>query len=245
LLIEGGRLKKTPPQHWSQAVLEGLDLLDKEWHRGRLGLLECFQEAYDLFATDEVNAGKKLTETDIYDRFPGLVFEAGLHFGWISDLTTRITYPTRLQPNAYIDGATTNAPVTERIPDRELTASIWNIRMTLGRKADFLGYLERRQSYWLGRLYRAQAQDPVAAVEVGAPQAGKTYKSVLGRNIDQLRIECGWSEDELVEHTLIDKTLILRHINKGKGAYPSTLKKYADAFTKKLRRTITAVDLIS
>jgi hypothetical protein len=64
-----------------------------------------------------------------------------------------------------------------------------------------------------------------------------------GSNIDRLRKECGWTFDELADQTKIDKTLILGHVNQGKGAYPGTLKKYADAFSKGMKRVISVAEL--
>jgi transcriptional regulator with XRE-family HTH domain len=55
---------------------------------------------------------------------------------------------------------------------------------------------------------------------------------VIGRNVDRLRKECGWSFDDLAQRTGIDRSLILGHVNKGKGMHPRTLRIYADAFTK-------------
>jgi hypothetical protein len=57
-------------------------------------------------------------------------------------------------------------------------------------------------------------------------------KTVIGRNVDRLRKECGWSFDDLAQRTGIDRSLILGHVNKGKGMHPRTLRIYADAFTK-------------
>jgi hypothetical protein len=74
---------------------------------------------------------------------------------------------------------------------------------------------------------------------------GKNYPTALGRNIDRYRKECGWSFDRLAEATGLDKKLILGHVNEGKGAYPSTLKTYADGLSKKLGRTVTVADLES
>jgi len=74
---------------------------------------------------------------------------------------------------------------------------------------------------------------------------GKPYKTSLGRNIDKYRLECGWSYDDLAHWSNIDKKRILAHVNAGKTAYPSTLKKYADAFTKKLQRPIEVADLMA
>jgi hypothetical protein len=79
--------------------------------------------------------------------------------------------------------------------------------------------------------------EPKAAVPA------RIYKTKLGENIDSLRLECGWSFDLLAEKTGLNKQLILGHVNEGKGCYPGTLKKYADAFSKALNRIITVADL--
>jgi hypothetical protein len=92
----------------------------------------------------------------------------------------------------------------------------------------------------------AQAFELDAAVRLRdspALKRRKTYKTSMGSNIDRLRKECGWGMDELANKTGLDKKLILGHINKGKGAYPNTLRIYADAFTGKLNRTVTVAEL--
>jgi hypothetical protein len=74
---------------------------------------------------------------------------------------------------------------------------------------------------------------------------GKPYKTALGRNIDRFKSECGWSFDELAKASELDKKLILGHVNQGKGTHPSTLKRYADVFSKKLGRSVTVAELKS
>ena len=71
----------------------------------------------------------------------------------------------------------------------------------------------------------------------------KDYRTALGRNIDTLRRECGWSFDELAKETGLEKALILGHVNDGKGARPRTVRFYADAFTSRLKRTVTVAEL--
>jgi hypothetical protein len=78
---------------------------------------------------------------------------------------------------------------------------------------------------------------------IGSDRLRKVYKTALGRNIDLLRKECGWSFDDLAVATGLDKTLILGHVNKGKGAHPSTLERYATTFTQKLGREVTVAEL--
>jgi hypothetical protein len=65
----------------------------------------------------------------------------------------------------------------------------------------------------------------------------------IGRNIDTLRKECGWSLDKLARETGIDKKSILSHVNKGVRPIPRLLAEYAQAFSKTLGRKITAPDL--
>jgi hypothetical protein len=67
--------------------------------------------------------------------------------------------------------------------------------------------------------------------------------TAIGRNIDRLRKECGWSFDKLAKETGIDKKLILSHVNKGAKPIPRILREYAQAFSKALERKIIAPDL--
>jgi hypothetical protein len=60
-----------------------------------------------------------------------------------------------------------------------------------------------------------------------------------------LRKECGWSFDELANQTKIDKTLILGHVNHGKGVHPRNLRNYADAFSSGLKRSVSVAELES
>jgi hypothetical protein len=68
-------------------------------------------------------------------------------------------------------------------------------------------------------------------------------KTPIATNIDRLRKDCGWSLDKLAEKTGIDKKLVLAHVHGKVKPHPSTVKLYADAFTKTLSRTITPSDL--
>lgn len=67
--------------------------------------------------------------------------------------------------------------------------------------------------------------------------------TIIGRNINRLRKECGWSLHDLSRETGVDKKLILSHLNKGARPRPRILREYAQAFSKKLGRNITAPDL--
>jgi hypothetical protein len=82
-----------------------------------------------------------------------------------------------------------------------------------------------------------------AAVPEGDEKPVAAGKTALGWNIDRLRKECGWSFDQLATKAEIEKKLILGHVNRGKGAHPDTVKKYADAFTKGLGRTVIVAEL--
>jgi len=65
----------------------------------------------------------------------------------------------------------------------------------------------------------------------------------IGRNIDKLRRECGWSFDNLADETGIDKKLVLDHVHGKHKPNPKTLREYAQAFTRNLHRSITANNL--
>jgi hypothetical protein len=71
------------------------------------------------------------------------------------------------------------------------------------------------------------------------PTPGKT-----ALNIDRLRRECGWSLNDCERWTGLDKKLIRGHIN-GKSARPRTLKKYAQAFSRELKRPVAVSELES
>jgi hypothetical protein len=71
----------------------------------------------------------------------------------------------------------------------------------------------------------------------------KPTNLALGPNIDRLREECGWSFDKLSEKTGLDRRLIIGHAREGKGARVSTLKVYAEAFSRELGRRISVTDL--
>ena len=71
-----------------------------------------------------------------------------------------------------------------------------------------------------------------------APRASR-----IGPNINALRKECGWSFAELSKASGIDRKLILSHVNKGAKPTPRIMKEYAETFTKRLGRRVTAPDL--
>jgi len=61
--------------------------------------------------------------------------------------------------------------------------------------------------------------------------------------LEALREECGWSVEELANKMEKDKKTILDHRVRGAIPHPSTLKKYAEVFTERLRREITVSEL--
>jgi hypothetical protein len=74
-------------------------------------------------------------------------------------------------------------------------------------------------------------------------QGPKEYPTALGRNIDVLRLELGWTFEDLERLSGIDKKRILDHVNKGVMPRPHTLKEYSDTFTKAFGRPISVADL--
>lgn len=139
---------------------------------------------------------------------------------------------------------------------------------SLSDKAYHLGQEVRRTDEWLS-LAKATAEirdnSPGAErLRTGAKQAesslaqnnGKTTQRVvdgkptaddlkvrIGRNIEKLRKECGWSLDKLADKTGIDKKAILSHVHGKSKPNPGTQKEYAQAFAKELNRLITANNL--
>ena len=68
-------------------------------------------------------------------------------------------------------------------------------------------------------------------------------RSALGRNIEKLRKECGWTFEEMAVKVGISKDAANDHINHGTQPHAKTLKAYADAFSAALERAITVEEL--
>jgi len=97
------------------------------------------------------------------------------------------------------------------------------------------------------RIMRLLKQAPSARGAYSSSRRGrkglKEYPTAFGRNIDRLRLECGWSYDDLARASGLDKYTILLHVNKGMQPRPATMKIYADTFSRALERTISVSDL--
>jgi DNA-binding Xre family transcriptional regulator len=72
------------------------------------------------------------------------------------------------------------------------------------------------------------ASDSMVATTPTRPESMSSSES-LGQKLDVLRINKGWSLEELATTAGLDKKTVLRIINEGKSAHPSTIKKLADA----------------
>jgi ribosome-binding protein aMBF1 (putative translation factor) len=123
--------------------------------------------------------------------------------------------------------------------------------------ATFCSRLERKAVTRL-RTGDRQVESPRAQNSANSGQSTSPYRqsestyaaapnmrqtTAVGRNIDRLRKECGWSLDRLADETGMGKKLILSHVNKGARPIPRILKEYAEAFSKALGRKIIAPDL--
>jgi hypothetical protein len=74
-------------------------------------------------------------------------------------------------------------------------------------------------------------------------QGPKEYPTALGRNIDALRLELGWSFNDLERLSGISKKRILDYVNKGAMPRPRTLKDLSDTFTKAFGYPVSVADL--
>jgi ribosome-binding protein aMBF1 (putative translation factor) len=79
--------------------------------------------------------------------------------------------------------------------------------------------------------------------ESAPTNAAADVKMRIVQNIEKLRKECGWSYNQLAKATGIDKKLVLSHVHGKHKPKPSTQREYAQAFTKRLSRSITANNL--
>jgi len=92
------------------------------------------------------------------------------------------------------------------------------------------------------KRYRAHA---VSALAEAVRRYGENCRTPLGRNINRLRNECGWTFEVLAEKVDLDRRVVIGHVNEGKGARPGTLKQYATAFSDELNRQVTVQELQS
>jgi hypothetical protein len=93
----------------------------------------------------------------------------------------------------------------------------------------------------------SHAEEPEAVVQATGDAEReplrKSFPTPLGRNLDRLRRECGWSFAEMASATEVSKQLILGHVNKGRNANPATVARYASGFTDRLGRPVTVAEL--
>ena len=75
------------------------------------------------------------------------------------------------------------------------------------------------------------------------PKVQAAKVATTGSKIKRLRVECGWSQNVLATKTGLDKKQIQRHENDRVKPTPATMKVYADAFAKDLKRPISALDI--
>jgi ribosome-binding protein aMBF1 (putative translation factor) len=90
----------------------------------------------------------------------------------------------------------------------------------------------------------AQNNEKTTRSRQSAPtNAAADVRMRIRQNINKFKKECGWSYDQLADATGIDKKLILSHVHGKHKPNPSTRREYAQAFTKRLEKSITANNL--
>jgi hypothetical protein len=117
----------------------------------------------------------------------------------------------------------------------------WRLRLEEERQHLLIAVQELEAELQRSTFSGTQNSDKTApGVESKPTIALADTKMRIGRNIDKLRKECGWSLDRLCAKTGIDKKAILSHVHGKSKPNPNTLKEYAQAFAKELNRSITA-----
>ena len=111
--------------------------------------------------------------------------------------------------------------------------------------------VEDLESGWLDALCLSSAEacesletTAYAALHRDRLTASDNTRTPLSRNLEKLRVECGWTFEMLAEKTGLDRSTVLQH-SKGSTPRPQTLKLYALAFSKALGRAFTPADLSS
>jgi hypothetical protein len=73
----------------------------------------------------------------------------------------------------------------------------------------------------------------------------KIGKNIIGKNIDRLRLECGWSKNELAIRMNLDREQVRGHLTGKVKPRERALKIYSDMFTSALERKVTVAELLS
>ncbi len=131
-----------------------------------------------------------------------------------------------------------------RLELREFKETIWNEGYPKPGDPSFMerAMLAVRESA-VAQQTETPATDLAATPDNIVDTPATAFPSTVGRNIDKLRKECGWSFDDLAKTSGLGKKLILGHVKQGKGLHPRTLKTYADAFTKGLSRKVSVAEI--
>jgi hypothetical protein len=104
-------------------------------------------------------------------------------------------------------------------------------------------YIEAVKNAAKNTIRRIRQHAAISFRSTAARSHQKVPKATLGRNIEQLRKECGWTVEMLAERVYLEKTSVLDHINKGVRPRPQNLKNYADVFGKALNRRVSVSEL--
>ena len=97
--------------------------------------------------------------------------------------------------------------------------------------SDLLLQMQERVRTYLGEKLSdiPGTETEVTDVDSAANEIGTTASSNFGRNLDRLRHDRGLSYDDLANSSDVAKKLLIGYVKRGKGAYPSTKKKIANA----------------
>ena len=132
-----------------------------------------------------MNAGIKLVDGELRERIAELVLEAAAKYGWIRYPRRRKVRRIRVSDGAYIPGSGVSYIVWELIPQAELLEKVGKFDVEAGFRAWFLtGVLGGCILEWSAKMY-PEEQKTTSGPKVIVSEAGKTYKSALGRNVER------------------------------------------------------------
>jgi hypothetical protein len=171
-----------------------------KWH-------ECIRSAYDVFAAALMESGQPLSEDCLRERIPAWVLKWALAKGWVDAPVKR---NPAYSPVRFMDDPRPWQPQNIPVPDHELTLQFGENRITEDYKTEFLRYLETRIVHWQAEVLLTPAPPPVerdSTVEIAPVAVGP-----IGQQIRRLRIECGWTEEQLAERVGITTRTVQRHL---------------------------------
>jgi hypothetical protein len=204
----------------------------------RLLMADDHDDNSDL--TDREKELKKWNRPYVYQEFPKMLYRGTIIGGRID--VEQCTVKTAAEETlAKAKGWVTNPQTADDAANRALQEQQDFARQADDRQQE--ERIERAISRVLDRREKAFTESRETTDALETSQAGFRLARGFGRTLQAFMDECGWKFSDLERETKIDGKTISRHLYGGARPSQSNLCKYAEAFSRKLARTITPEEL--